>query len=1002
MSVSGLRVLRGPDWRGGDTDGGEGHVGTVTELLGDHTMRVLWDMGQESTCSAGHDGNCALRIFDTAQIGVRHPDTRCNSCGESDIWGMLWRCRDCTGCDLCPLCYSDDKHALRHQFLRIDAPGTDGHPVPKRKTSVKHRSLGLFPGSKVSRGRDWQWGDQDGGQGSEGQVKGYENASPHSCRSLQKVEWPSGEVNFYRVGFHGNVDVTCVEEEEGPWYYRDHLPVLDTDQITKLCKTIPNSSVNPELSETPEGNSGYDHTPLLSEIAPLSISSHNPTESKDRAVSESDTSTGDLQGSKMLTECSASSRGSESKAPTVSESDTSTVNLQGSKMLTECSASSRGSESKAPTASESDTSTVNPQGSKMITECRASSRGSESKAPTDSDSDTSTVNPQGCKMLTECRASSRGSDGGPAARAEEIEEVSISEGNKAREEITSADGDALTPGARVAVRVGVEKLLQLQQQCRADTEDLNRVLGKTGHVTGCTDNGSVTVKFLMDDVIINAKALVTVRECHPGDRVRLRDNVDDVKVLNCRVGWKDGMDKTAGKVGQVLTVDSEGDLLVSFGRHHFLFAPACCTHVTSDTPVDSLKLDVARMKEPGTNRSGVRININDNVGESKALFKDLRDTVRSDSSGRPSRVLTLTSCLHPGRLLNAVQRGDHHTVREICTANRGLVEYEMQDVTPLILASNRGRRQVVRVLLELGADVNHSLSHRRSPMAAALAGEDEDVALMLLEKGADPFGLDEKRHTFVHLAAWQNFPRVVKALADRGVDVNAQDDYSDTAMHLAINECCYQAIETLLSIPRLDLSVRNVNNFPALHHACFKGTTRAAELILDKDMSRANVIARGYSPLHAAAHNDHDDCVRLMVFKGGANVNLRSSGGAYTPLLLACDRVTYRAAEALLELGADMHARDDDGGTALHLAISGSRAEGHFGGQSDQEIQLRVALACLLVSNGALVDAEDFERRGPLAKGHPAIREGVESFIAANPELVRRQGRGKHSLSGGS
>ena len=61
--------MRGPDWRGGDTDGGEGYVGTLIQLLGNHTVRVLWDMGQESTCSAGADGKLELRVFDTAQSG---------------------------------------------------------------------------------------------------------------------------------------------------------------------------------------------------------------------------------------------------------------------------------------------------------------------------------------------------------------------------------------------------------------------------------------------------------------------------------------------------------------------------------------------------------------------------------------------------------------------------------------------------------------------------------------------------------------------------------------------------------------------------------------------------------------------------------------------------------------------------------------------------------------------------------------------------------------------
>ena len=87
----------------------------------------------------------------------------------------------------------------------------------------------MFPGSKVGRGRDWQWDDQDGGQGSEGEVKDYANESSDSWRNLVHVQWSTtGVSDIYRLGFHGYVDLTCVEEEVGPFYYRDHLPVLGT------------------------------------------------------------------------------------------------------------------------------------------------------------------------------------------------------------------------------------------------------------------------------------------------------------------------------------------------------------------------------------------------------------------------------------------------------------------------------------------------------------------------------------------------------------------------------------------------------------------------------------------------------------------------------------------------------------------------------------------------------------------------------------------------------
>eukprot|EP00916_Digyalum_oweni_P003883 GHVL01006903.1.p1 GENE.GHVL01006903.1~~GHVL01006903.1.p1 ORF type:complete len:183 (+),score=8.12 GHVL01006903.1:304-852(+) len=158
----GMRVLRGPDWQGGDADGGEGHLGTVVTLLDGHKVRVAWDSGQEYTYRSGAEGKYDLRIFDTAPVGIRHEGKTCSGCDEQSIYGMLWHCQVCRACDLCPLCYVTDKHDIKHGFLRVNEPGSTGEPVKKRSVSLKIRAMGIFPGAKVKRGRDWAWADQDG------------------------------------------------------------------------------------------------------------------------------------------------------------------------------------------------------------------------------------------------------------------------------------------------------------------------------------------------------------------------------------------------------------------------------------------------------------------------------------------------------------------------------------------------------------------------------------------------------------------------------------------------------------------------------------------------------------------------------------------------------------------------------------------------------------------------------------------------------------------------
>ncbi|KAK6175250.1 hypothetical protein SNE40_013753 [Patella caerulea] len=229
MSLVGQRVVRGPHWSGGDVDGGEGHVGTVVSVGGFDTVEVLWDNGKHNSCRIGKDGKYDLRVLDNGTTGVRHTQFICNACSERGIFGMRWTCNDCKDCHLCPVCYVTDEHDIHHEFTRYVTPDDLGTLVPKRGTSVKHQSMGIFPGAIVKRGRDWKWGDQDGGDGKTGKVLSIENNDTgNSTRNRIRVKWSPDSVNVYRLGAEGGkIDLQFVEESRGVFYYRDHLPVCE-------------------------------------------------------------------------------------------------------------------------------------------------------------------------------------------------------------------------------------------------------------------------------------------------------------------------------------------------------------------------------------------------------------------------------------------------------------------------------------------------------------------------------------------------------------------------------------------------------------------------------------------------------------------------------------------------------------------------------------------------------------------------------------------------------
>ena len=224
MEGVGARVIRGPEWKWGKQDGGEGHVGTVRNFESPEEVVVVWDNGTAANyrCSGAFD----LRILDSAPTGVKHDGTMCDTCRQQPIFGIRWKCAECGNYDLCSICYHGDKHHLRHRFYRIATPGSERVLLEPRRKSKKIAIRGIFPGARVVRGVDWQWEDQDGGNGRRGKVNEIQDWSAASPRSAAYVIWDNGAKNLYRVGFEGMADLKVVNDAKGQTVYRDHLPLL--------------------------------------------------------------------------------------------------------------------------------------------------------------------------------------------------------------------------------------------------------------------------------------------------------------------------------------------------------------------------------------------------------------------------------------------------------------------------------------------------------------------------------------------------------------------------------------------------------------------------------------------------------------------------------------------------------------------------------------------------------------------------------------------------------
>uniref|UniRef100_A0A669QUZ6 E3 ubiquitin-protein ligase MIB2 n=1 Tax=Phasianus colchicus TaxID=9054 RepID=A0A669QUZ6_PHACC len=229
----GMRVVRGVDWKWGSQDSGEGNVGTVVEIgrtgsptTPDKTVVVQWDQGNRTNYRTGFQGAYDLLLYDNAQIGVRHPNIICDCCKKHGIRGMRWKCKMCFDYDLCTQCYMNNKHDLSHAFERYETAHSQPVLVSPRQNLTRITLKGTFQGAKVVRGPDWEWGNQDGGEGKTGRVVDIRGWDVETGRSVASVTWSDGTTNVYRVGHKGKVDLKCTVEASGGFYYKEHLPKL--------------------------------------------------------------------------------------------------------------------------------------------------------------------------------------------------------------------------------------------------------------------------------------------------------------------------------------------------------------------------------------------------------------------------------------------------------------------------------------------------------------------------------------------------------------------------------------------------------------------------------------------------------------------------------------------------------------------------------------------------------------------------------------------------------
>ncbi len=155
----------------------------------------------------------------------------------------------------------------------------------------------------------------------------------------------------------------------------------------------------------------------------------------------------------------------------------------------------------------------------------------------------------------------------------------------------------------------------------------------------------------------------------------------------------------------------------------------------------------------------------------------------------------------------------------------------------------------------------------------------------------------------------------VKKLLAQGVDPNLVDNTGAPLLVIAAREKSDKVGKLLAENPNTDLEKLDPAGENAMMLAALNDDLEFVNMLIAKD---AEVNKKGWTPLHYAATNGHDDVVKVLL-DHSAYIDSGSPNGT-TPLMMAARGGHLSTVKLLLDEGADLRVKNQIGMTAVDFA----------------------------------------------------------------------------------
>lgn len=332
-------------------------------------------------------------------------------------------------------------------------------------------------------------------------------------------------------------------------------------------------------------------------------------------------------------------------------------------------------------------------------------------------------------------------------------------------------------------------------------------------------------------------------------------------------------------------------------------------------------------------------------------------------------VQILSAKTYSQEIFVAVKKNDLTSIKELIGANQQLVHAkDSTGRTPLHWACRGVHYDVLKFLVEKGADVN-ALDHNGIPPLTSVASRNHREAVeYLLDHGAKTEAGNNNQSSAILYAVRPEYREVLDLLVKNGASLEVRNDYQRTPLILACREGGSIVNVKILVENGANINARDRFGDTPLTLSAWRGFENVVDYLLDKNAEFSTAGGEGLTLLSYATDKRLWKLYQAMLAKGGDRfleslldkplLHWAAAGGSekivmdllerqkpvnvtdiygWTPLHYASYFGRLEAGKLLIEHGADINAKTPLGESPVYLA----------GIENKQEI------ADLLISKGA-------------------------------------------------